>query len=650
VSLHELKRYDEEIAHYDQALSLKPDYHEALISKGAVLHELKRYDEAIAHYDQALSLKPDYHEALISKGAVLHELKRYDEAIAHYDQVLSLKPDYHEAWASKGVTLHALRRYDEEIAHYDNALSLKPNYHEALISKGAVLHELKRYHEAIAHYDQAIGLRPDHHEAWASKGVTLHELKRYDEAITHYDRALNLKDDIEWIYGSIAHIKMKICSWSDLASGVKKITEKIFENKKVTVPFALLALSDEALLHKKSAEIYAHDKYPLDNTLGPVPNYSINKKIRIGYFSADFKNHAVSLLTAELYEIHDRERFEIFAFSLRRAHENDEMNLRLRKGFDRFIDVEDLSDIEIAKMARHLEIDIAIDLSGLTQHSRTKIFSYRAAPIQINWLGYPGTVGSDFIDYIVADKIVIPEQNQHFYTEKVVYLPDAYMVDDSTRVPSSRVFSKEECGLPNNQFIFCCFNNDYKFNAIVLDSWAKILLAVDKSVLWITENNEQFKANITIEFQRRGIDASRVIFSQKVKLMADHLARFRLADLFLDTYPYNAHTTALDSLKAGVPLLTLKGQSFASRVAASLLNAIGLPELITTNQEEYEALAIELAMNSKKLADIKSKLINNRLTAPLFDTPLFAKNLESAYIKMYERYRLGMKPDHLFIQ
>ena len=649
LTLHELKRYDEEIAHYDKALGLKPDYHEALISKGAVLYELKRYDEVIAHYDRALGLRPDYHEALISKGAVLHELKRYDEAIAHYDKALRLKPSHHEAWASKGVTLHELRRYDEAIAHYDKALSLKPDYHEALISKGAVLHELRRYDEAIAHYDQALSLKPDYHEAWINKGVTSYEVKRYDEAIAHYDQALSLKEDIDWVYGDLAHIKMKICRWSDLVGSTKNIIKKTFANNRVAVPFTLLALSDEALLHKKSAEIYAHDKYPLDNTLGPIPNYSNNKKIRIGYFSADFKNHAVSLLTAELYEIHDRSRFEVFAFSLQRAHESDEVNLRLRNGFDRFIDVEDLSDIEIAKMARHLEIDIAIDLSGLTKYSRTKIFSYRAAPIQINWLGYPGTIGADFIDYIVADKVIIPEQNQNFYTEKVVYLPHTYMVDDSARVLSSRVFSKEECDLPNNQFIFCCFNNDYKFNAKVLDSWAKILLAVDKSVLWITENNEQFKANITIEFQRRGIHASRVIFSQKVKLMADHLARFGLADLFLDTYPYNAHTTTLDSLKAGVPVLTLKGQSFASRVAASLLTAIGLPELITESQEEYEALAIELAMNSKKLADIKSKLISNRLTAPLFDTPLFAKNLESAYIKMYERYQMGMKPDHLRI-
>jgi predicted O-linked N-acetylglucosamine transferase (SPINDLY family) len=288
-------------------------------------------------------------------------------------------------------------------------------------------------------------------------------------------------------------------------------------------------------------------------------------------------------------------------------------------------------------------------LAGPTQYSRTGIFSYRAAPIQVNWLGYPGTIGVKYIDYIVADKIIIPEPHQQFYAEKTVYLPNTYMVDDSKRIPSTRVFTREECGLQENAFVFCCFNNDYKFNPKVLDGWSRILLAAKNSVLWISENNKYFRANIATEFESRGIDSDRIIFAQRVEMMADHLSRYALADLFLDTHPYNAHTTALDSLKAGVPILTLMGQSFASRVAASLLNAIGLPELITNTQEEYEALAIELAMNPQKLADIKLKLAHTRLTTPLFDTPLFTKNLESAYTKMYERYQNDLGPDHISI-
>jgi predicted O-linked N-acetylglucosamine transferase (SPINDLY family) len=479
--------------------------------------------------------------------------------------------------------------------------------------------------------------------------VTLHELKRYDEAIAHYDKALSLKPDIDWVSGDLLHTKMKICSWSDLAEALEDISKKVVANEKVVNPFSLLALNDDALLHKKCSEIYVQSRYPFNPVLGPILKRPQSQKISIAYFSPDFRNHPVSFLTSELFEIHDRGRFEVFAFSLQKVLIGDETNLRLRKGFDRFIDVDDMSDREIAQLARDLEIDIAIDLAGPTQYSRTGIFSYRAAPIQVNWLGYPGTIGADFIDYIVADKIIIPEAHQQFYNEKIVCLPNIYMVDDSRRTASTRAFTREECRLPQNAFVFCCFNNDYKFNPQVLDSWSRILLAAKNSVIWISENNEYFRANITIEFEKRGIDSMRVVFAPRVDLMADHLARYTLADLFLDTHPYNAHTTAVDSLKAGIPVITLKGQSFPSRVAASLLNAVGLPELITSTQEEYEALAIELAMNTKKLADIKLKLANNCLTAPLFDTPLFTKNLEAAYIKMVERYRVDSQPDHITI-
>jgi predicted O-linked N-acetylglucosamine transferase (SPINDLY family) len=428
---------------------------------------------------------------------------------------------------------------------------------------------------------------------------------------------------------------------------LEDISKKVMGDKKVATPFTLLALNDDALLHKQTAQIFAQDKYLFNASLGPILKRPQGQKIRVGYFSPDFRNHPVSFLTVELYELHDRERFETFAFSLQKSPIGDEMNERLRKSFDRFIDVDNISDKAVAQLARELEIDIAIDLAGPTQFSRTGIFSYRASPIQVNWLGYPGTIGVNFIDYIIADKTIIPAQSQKFYTEKVVYLPHTYMVDDSKRIVSSRIFTRGECGLPENAFVFCCFNNDYKFNLQVLDCWSRILMTTKNSVLWISENNEYFKVNITAEFEKRGVDAARVIFAQRVDLMEDYLARYSLADLFLDTHPYNAHTTTVDSLKAGVPVVALLGQSFASRVAASLLNAIGLPELITNTQEEYEALAIELAMNPKKLAEIKLKLANNRLTTPLFDTQLFAKNLEAVYIKMYERYQAGLEPDHV---
>jgi len=648
-SFFEAEDFSQAENNFIKSLELIPDRVSTLTNLSAAQLKLKKYSEARVAAQKAISVESDSSEAYLNLGLIELDLKNFESAIEFFDKALSLKPDYAEAYCNKGATLNDLKRYDEAIAHYDKAISLKPDYHKAWSNKGATLNELKSFDKAIIHYDKALSLKSNYYVAWSNKGGTLYDLKRYDEAIAHYDKAISLKPASDWVSGQLLYTKMKICDWSNLAHAIDDLSKKVMANEKAVPPFALLAMNDHALLHKKSAEIFIQSEYPINSTLGPIPAYAKKEKIRVAYFSADFRNHAVAFLTAELFELHDRDKFEVFAFSLQKAPIRDEMNLRLRRGFDRYIDVENMSDAEIALLARELEVDIAIDLTGLTQYSRAGIFSYRAAPIQVNWLGYPGTIGADFIDYIVADKNIIPESHQQFYTEKVVYLPDTYMVDDSKRVASSRQFTREEYGLPEDTFVFCCFNNDYKFNPQVLDSWSRILLGMEHSILWISENNKSFKTSIKIEFKKRGIDSTRIIFAQRVELMADHLARYALADLFLDTHPYNAHTTAVDSLKAGVPVLTLKGQSFASRVATSLLNAIRLPELITNTQEEYEALAIELAMNPIKLAEIKLRLANNRLAAPLFDTPLFTKNLEAGYIKMYERFQADLEPDHIVI-
>jgi predicted O-linked N-acetylglucosamine transferase (SPINDLY family) len=645
-TLKELKRYEEAITFADQALAINPNLAGAWTNKGVALKELKRFDEAIAHYDHALSLKPDYHEAWTNKGTTLHALKRFDEAIAHYDHALSLKPDYAEAALNKGATLQALKRFDEAIAHYDHALSLKPDCAEAALNKGTTLHALKRFDEAIAHYDHALSLKPDYHEAWTNKGITLHELKRFDEAIAHYDHALSLKPDIDWVSGDLLHTKMKICSWSGLAEALEDISKKVVANEKVVNPFALLALSDDALLHKKSAEIYIQDRYPFNPILGPILKRQESQKICVGYFSADFNNHAVSILTAELYELHDRNNFEIIAFSFG-ADDKSLMRSRLSKAFNQFIDVSNMPDSDVATLSRNLQLDIAVDLGGFTTDGRTGIFSYRAAPIQMGYIGYLGTMGADYYDYLLADKTVLPENLQKFYSEKIIYL-SSYQVNDRERIISDKQFTRQELGLPETGFVFCCFNNNYKILPSTFDSWMRILNAVENSVLFLYVDNEQAHANLLNEARLRGVDAARLVFGGRIPV-EEYLARYRVCDLFLDTFPYNAGTTASDALWAGLPVLTLMGQSFASRMAASLLNATGLSELITVTQEEYEALAIGLAKNPQKLSGIKFKLADNRLTTPLFDTPLFTKDLEAAYIKMMDRYRDDLQPDHISI-
>ena len=645
--LNKLKRFQEAFEVCDRALNLRPDYAEGWSNKGAILHELKQYDEALVHHDQALSLKPGYAEGWLNKGNTLHELKRYDEALNHYGKALNLKPDYVEGWLNKGAILHELKRYEEALTHYDQLLSLKPGYAEAWFNKGATLDELKKYDEALVHHDQALSLKPDYAEGWSNKGNTLHALRRYDEVIAHYDKALSLKPDIEWACGDLAHAKMEICSWSGFAESLANISRQVIASEKVSQPFPLLSLNDDALVHKKASEIYIQDKSPLNTVLGPIPKRSGNKKIRVGYFSGDFHNHATGCLMAELFELHNKSQLELIGFSFGPS-KKDRMRQRLEKSFDHFIEVVNKSDIEVAQLSRSLNIDIAVDLKGFTQDSRTGIFSYRAAPIQVNYLGYPGTMGTEYIDYIIADRILIPVESRAYYSERVVYLPNSYQVNDRKRFISDKQFTRQELGLPENGFVFCCFNNNYKILPATFASWMRILNAVEDSVLWLFQDNPWVVDQLKSEAFNHGIKASRLVFAERMPL-SEHLARHHQADLFLDTLPYNAHTTASDALWAGLPVLTLMGRSFASRVAGSLLNAVGLPELIANTQEEYELLAIDLAMNPRKLEAIKLKLEDNRLIAPLFDTPLFTKNIESAYIKMYERYQADMPPDHIYI-
>ncbi len=631
---------------YDLALKIKPNDVETMINKGSTYIDTKNYFLALEILNQAIKIRSDIPEAWANKGTALNNLNLYQEAINAYDEAIKLALNYHEAWSNKSIPLNKLKLYHEALSACNNAISIKPDYHEAWSNKGVTLNELNRYDEAIAHYDKALSLKPDYAEAWYNKGNTLTYLKRYDEAIVHYDKVLGLKPDMDWVAGDLLHTQMKICSWSGLAESLEGISKKVLANEKVINPFALLALNDDALLHKKSSEIYVQTRYPFNLALGSISKRPQSKKIRVGYFSADFKNHPVTFLIAELFELHDRNQFEIYGFSYVKA--TDEMRQRLLKSFDKFIEVGGKSDVEVAKLSRDLNIEIAVDLTGFTQDARTGIFAHRAAPIQVSYLGYPGTIGADHIDYIIADKTLIPPQSQQFYSEKVVFLPDSYQVNDRKRVISDRQITRQELGLPEDSFVFCCFNNNFKILPKTFASWMKILNAVEGSVLWLFQDNPWVADNLRSEAKKHGITVDRLVFANRLPL-PEHLARHRQADLFLDTFPYNAHTTASDALWSGLPVLTLMGQSFASRVAASLLTAIGLPELITNSQEQYENLAIELARNSQNLEDIKLKLANNRLISPLFDTPLFTKNLETAFIKMVKRYQADLQPDHITI-
>ena len=627
-------------------LNVKPTEFTALHLLAIVYASQNKHDTAIEWYKKALEIVPDDASILSNYASSLSATGLIKEALNIFRKVLEINPSDPMFFYNIANTFCELGRYEEALFYYEQSIQLDPQYFQAHNNYGKALYDLKRFSEALTFYDHAILINPFFIDSMLNKGACLNELKRYDEAIAHYDKALSLKPDIDWTSGDLLHTKMKICSWSGLIESLENISKKVVANEKVATPFPLLALNDDALLHKKSSEIYIQSKYLFNPVLGPILKYPKNKKIRVGYFSADFKNHPVSLLTAELYELHDKNQFEIIAFSFG-VDDKSPMRLRLSQAFDQYIDVSDMSDLEIAELARNLKIDIAVDLGGFTSNSRTGIFSYRAAPIQLSYIGYLGTMGAEYYDYLLADKTIVSTESQKFYSEKIAYLP-SYQVNDRKRIISDRQFTRVELGLPENGFIFCCFNNNYKILPAMFDSWMRILNAVEGSVLFLYAENDWAKANLIQEASLRGIDSARLIFGAHIPT-EEYLARYRVCDLFLDTFPYNAGTTASDALWVGLPVLTLMGQSFASRMAASLLNAIGLPELITNTQAEYEFLAIELAMNHQKLRDIKLKLANNRLTAPLFDTPLFVKNIEAAYLTMVEQYQADLESEHIFV-
>ena len=647
-ALKELKKFETALASYDMAISLKPDFAETYSNRGVALKELKQFDAAIANYDKAIALKPNYAEAYSNRGVALKELKQFDAAIACYDKAIALKPNYAEAYSNRGAALQELKQFETAIANYDKAIALKPNYADAYSNRGTAFQELKQLYAAIASYDKALSLKPDFAEAYFNRGNVLRGLKEFYAAIASYDKAFSLKPDHDYLLGMRQHARMFISDWQDFESSVLKLNLKIQGNVKATSCLTALALLMSLPEHRKAAEIWSTDRYPCNPSLGSIPKRSKQAKIKIGYYSADFHNHATAYLIAQLFELHDKDKFEIIAFSFG-PDEKDGMRNRIAQALDRFIDVTTLSDKAIAQLSREIGIDIAVDLKGLTQDCRLGIFSFKAALIQVSYLGYPGTLGTEYMDYLIADRVLIPPESQQYYSEKIVYLPGSYQVNDRKRVISQTKFNRQEMGLPEEGFVFCCFNNNYKITPPVFDVWVRILNAVEKSVLWLFEDNSTAATNLRKEAQRRGLDPARLVFAKRMDL-PEHLARHSLADLFLDTLPYNAHTTASDALWAGLPVLTRMGESFASRVAGSLLHAIGLPELVTESEEDYEALAVELGTNPVKLKAIKAKLEKNRLTTPLFDTPLFAKHIEAAYTKMYERYQADLPPDHIYVE
>jgi predicted O-linked N-acetylglucosamine transferase (SPINDLY family) len=612
---------------------------------GVVCAALQQPEAAINHYERAVALLPDYAEAQCNLGICLQSIGRLPEAQRRFAAAARAEPDNASAQAGLAACLKAGGDYRGAIRHYRRCVELQPDNAAAHNNLGNCLQTIGDNRGAIASFQSAVRLDPSAADAHYNLAHRYLEQSRYPEARKAYTAALAQDPGLDDARSKLAHIDALLCNWEDTLRDPAALQTLGISGESVA-PFAMLALDGDPASQRLRAAAYAEAQF---GSIRPLPGIASAaahpEKLRIGYFSSDFYEHATMYLMVHLLELHDREGFEVHAFSYGPTP-HDAMYHRARAAVEGFHDVREHGDEQIALLARELGIDIAIDLKGYTQNGRCGLFAYRAAPIQISYLGYPGTLALPTMDYIVADHCVIPAEQALHYTESIIYLPHSYQVNDSGRAIAEHCPSRSEAGLPDNGFVFCCFNNSYKISPREFSIWMRLLHQVDGSVLWLIGGNPAIRDNLRREAGQRGIDPDRLVFAEKMTL-ADHLARHALADLFLDTFNYNAHTTASDALWAGLPLLTRPGDSFASRVGASLLAAAGLPELITDSDDAYEKLALSLARDPARLADLRQRLQAGRLSCPLFDTRRFTRNLERAYRLAWERHRAGEPPGNI---
>ena len=621
-----------------EILEDEPKNFDILHLLGIISFKLKDYKNSADFISKAIKVNPSDAEAYNNQSLVLKKLNKYEEAIESLNQAIKIKPDFIQAYNSRGHLLVELDQLDAALENFNKAVEINPNYAEAYNNRGNILNKLNRFTESLKSYDKAISINSNFAEAYNNRGGVQKDIKLYEDAHESYEKAIKINSNLDFLLGSLVYTKLHLCNWKHFDENLKKIEENIKNGYKTLTPFSSLLFLNSTHLQKKTAEIYFNAKYKYKSAPQSFSERPKDKKIRIGYYSADFREHVMADLLIHLFKLHDKSKFELIGFSFKPS-KNDIMYDEIKKSFEHFFDVTSKSDKEIAKLSRDNNVDIAVDLMGFTTHNKMGIFKENCAPRKINFLGYPGTLGSDCHEYIIADKTLIPKKFQKNYSEKIVYLPDSYKLDHSARKISNKVFTKNEMGLPQNSFIFCCFNNNFKITPNVFNIWMNILKNVKNSVLWlmIKGDNQTVKNHLKKEALIKGIESDRLIFAARMPL-SDHLARLKLADIFIDTMPYNAHTTASDALWVGLPFLTLCGETFASRVGASMLNAIELSELITYTEKEFENLAIELANNPKKLEQIKKKLDNNKVSKPLFNTKLFTKNIEKAYSTIHDEY------------
>lgn len=646
------ERPQEALADLERGIGMQPASAELLLSRGNALFRLNRVEEALAAYQRAFELAPEDADVAFNRGNALFALKRYQESLDSYDAALAVRSQFAKAYYYRGNALRRLQRPLDALASYRQALAIDGRYADAASGAGNALRDLNRVPEALASYENALLLDPACVEALSNRSRIFLYLNRPEDAAAGLERLFEVAPetgpDYNYALGMMLHSRLLCCDWRDHDPTVAAIDAAVQAGKRVSLPSLMIAASDSPATQLQCARLFVEDNWSAPVApLWTGERYG-HARIRLAYVSADFREHPVSALMASLFETHDRQRFETYAISLR-PDDDSALGCRVRAAFDNFIRAGDRSERETAALLHNLEIDIAVDLTGYTDGCRPGIFAARPAPVQVGYLGYAGTSGAPYIDYLIADRCIVPDSDRAHYSEKLVALPHSYQPNDAARPHPETAPTRVGCGLPERGFVFCSFNTHYKIVPAVFNVWMRLLSSVSGSVLWLASGRESVERNLRREAARRGVAPERLLFAPRLPNFSEHLARYRLADLFLDTLPVNAHTTASDALWMGLPVLTCRGRCFAGRVAASLLTAIGLPELVTESLSDYEVLARRLAESPESLRELRERVAAHRLTQPLFDNDRFRKNLENAYVTLWERAERGEAAQHLTV-
>ncbi len=628
--LQRLKKSEEALQNLDSAISLNKNQAE-LFNLKAIIHESLGEDQkALESWHKATEIRKDYAEAYFNIGNYYNFNDNYEKSLENYNKALQINNNYFLALVNRTDLYLKYQKYELALVDYGIIISQEPNMTRMHYNKAVVLNHLGQKKAAIISLNKAIELKAKFPKAFFLRGLICWQLNLYEQALSDLEKAYSLKKDSDFL-NSLIILKSVLCEWKNIEDYQKELLNFSKTGEKTEFPIFIQHFEDSPELEQKAAIAFnKHIK------IFPRPIFkNKKKKIRLGYYSADFRNHATAHLISRVFELHDKENFEIYAFSFCPLNEKDISQKRIINSCDKFIDVYKKNDQEISKLSKELEIDIAIDLMGFVNNNRYKIFAKGCAPIQINYLGYPGTCGPNIMDYIIADNILINEKNKKYFSEKIICLPNCYQPNDDKKIISDKKFTKKEFNLPEDKFIFCNFNRSYKITSKIVEIWGDILKQKEDSIIWLFADNEITKKNLKNEFLKIGINNNRLVFADPTNHAA-HLGRHRLADLFIDTYPYTGHTTTSDALWTGLPVVTKVGDSFSSRVSSSILNSINLNELITNNDNEYKKLILNLSNDKKKLGDIKKKIHNNIPTQPLFNSKLYTEDLEEAYYKVYK--------------